>query len=581
MVDQIDSTAWRKRAEWDGPEAPRRLFDTLVGNSGMAGGVLGDAFVYRGINLLRLFEGTWITLIWPQWFQELAILDDRASRTTKTALTAEFARTRIRVAKCVVARHPGVKIEFQSSVSAARWSWPPLRDSRLARPLSMLKAAAQIRWRRTTAPAAEAADLAFFPWSAKIAPAILPVASALVAERRMSVCIAGWESSPSFDLDTVWQWDTPVRVRSPRILMEAWRAAGELRRRWIALCRDGRLDLLGQWRGWDLRPLLLPFLDATVNHLSSLIANILTAEEWCKRRRLKGIVVPQDGGESVRSLIAGARLARVRSFSVQYGYAMDNPEISEPCEDLTFLNGESTKRWFLERGASPNKLIVVGSTAYDRMAQLRLQRTRLRLELAQQYNLDPRLPWVVVATWFVQSVYSKTTKEAELALIMEAAAALPHVQLLLKLHPSDKERGKAEAAAADRFALVARIVENIAENEPLLCAADALVCNYTTLAIMAIVAQTPVLIVDLGGIQQAPNRAYVDEGVAEFANTTAAAEAALQLMLKQGKAAYWATRGAARDHFITERLCADDGQAAGRMLEAIKADLNCNGPLEK
>ena len=60
-----------------GGEAPsgtaakrRALFDALAGGQGESGGLLGNTMTYRGINLPRLFEGTWITLVWPRWFQE-------------------------------------------------------------------------------------------------------------------------------------------------------------------------------------------------------------------------------------------------------------------------------------------------------------------------------------------------------------------------------------------------------------------------------------------------------------------------------------------------------------------------------
>ncbi|MGD0283913.1 MAG: hypothetical protein ABSB95_16335 [Dissulfurispiraceae bacterium] len=562
------------RPEWSGSEVTRLLFDTLVGTPGKSDGILGDALVYRGINLPRLFEGTWITLIWPRWFQELAVLDEIAAKHTgSVVLCGEADAARERAAQCVMARHPGVRMEFRPSLPVASRLCALVRDGRLFQMLSMIKRFFRIlRW-GAASPVGKTADLAFFPWSAKIAPSILPVADAAAGQGRMSACVAGWETAPPFDLNDDWEWDTLASVRSPRILLEAWRAAGELRRRWSALLREKRLDSLGQWNGWDMRPLAFPFLETTVNQFFPLLANILTVEEWCKRRRLRGIVVPQDGGEGVRSLIAGASLAGVRSFSLQYGYPMDGPEISEPMEDLALLSGEFTKRFFLQRGVSPDKLAVVGTTIYDRVARLRSDRSRLRAELANRYNLDPNRPWLVVATWHVQAMYPKHVKEAELALIMEAASRCPHLQVLFKLHPSDQDEGKFEAAAAERFGIDSRIIGNVAENETLLCSADAVVCNYTTLAIMAIVAKTPVIIVDLDGTQQAPNRAYVDEGVAEYANTPASAEAALRSILDTSKDSYWECRNESWRRFIVERLHKDDGQAAVRILQTIEARL--------
>lgn len=569
-----DMALWQHRSEWGGLEGTRLLFETLFGDVKTPGGLLGDVLVYRGVNLPRLFEGTYIAYTWARWFQELTLQDELArGQTTSLTLPGEGNDVRRRVAQCVSSRHPSVTINFQSpSPITQRWC-DSLRNSRLSPLLSVMKAFPRFV-QRGDPLAGKTADLAFFPWAPKIATTILPVAEAAVSQGRMTACLAGWELSPPFKTTGNFAWDTPMYARSPRILMEAWRASYELRDRWKALLLDGRLNSLGQWRGWDMRPLVIPFLNAAVSRFHVVIANIRMAEEWCKRRRLRGIVVPQDGGESVRSLIAGASLAGVRSFSVQYGYPMDTPEISEPMEDLAFLNGELAKRCFLQRGASPNKLAVVGTTAYDSVARLRSERASLRIQLANRYHLDSSRPWIVVATWKVQPVYSRSAKEAELALVMEAASRLPNAQVLFKLHPSDEECGAMEMAAAERFGVDSRIIDDIAENERLLCSADAVVCNYTTLAIMAIVAKTPVVVVDVIGVQNAPDRTYVDEGVADFANTAASAEAVFRGILEIGRDAYWEYRRDDWNRFISERLNSDDGQAAARILQTIEAKLD-------
>ena len=337
--------------------------------------------------------------------------------------------------------------------------------------------------------------------------------------------------------------------------------------------RDGTFGPVRTVERLGLRPLLLPLLDATIDHSYTLIAGILLAEEWCRLRRVKGIVVPQDGGVGVRSLIAGAALAGAQSFSVQYGYATDSPEISEPIEDLALLNGEFTKQRFLRRGASPAKLAVVGSTAYDRVIAMRSDRQRLRLELARRYNLDPDRRWLVVATWHVQAVYPESTKDAELALIVvrrEQVAGRSDSLQAAPIRPGGWKEGNCNRRA---FRRRLRLIGDLAENESLMCAADAVVCNYTTLAIMAIVAKTPVVIVDLIGIQKAPNRAYVDEGVAEHADSASSAETALQTILGCDRVAYWERRSDCWNRFIADRLYKDDGQSVDRVLGVIDAKL--------
>ncbi len=564
--------AWRLRSEWGGGEAPRLLYNDLFGDPAAGGGVLEGLLMYRGIDLARLFEGSWIGLVWPYWFHELAVMDEAVVELAgSVSLLGETGSVKVRASRSVAARHEGAKIRAASRLPTGELVRALVYEGSFYRPLSLPLQIVRSRTGHGSSGSSDQIRLAFFPWSQKIAPAIVPVAERVPAQERPTTVLAGLETAPPFPLPSGWRWETPNSMISPRTAWEAWRTGGEFRRNWIEARRDGRMEYFADWKGWDLRPLLLPFLSKRVNQMGSVLGTILATEQWCRRHRIKAIVVPQDGGEAVRSLIVGAQLGGAQAFSIQYGLPMDAPEISQPLEATTFLNGEFARRIFLKRGASPDRLAVVGTTLYDRTVHLRTQRKRLRAELVGRYLLDPSKPWVVVATWQVHASYPRSVKKAELAIITRAVSKVGGTQLLFKLHPSDEGGGAIETDAASQRGMDFCIVGTLEDNESLMCAADVVICNYTTLAIMAIVARTPVLIVDVGNMQEAPDRAFVDEGVAEFADDASTAEVKLRTLLGMSRDDYWGGRSQAWRHFISERLYSDDGKAAARILETIES----------
>jgi hypothetical protein len=571
-----DHLLWKNISAWEGTEAPRILFNTISDISLKQAGLINEALTFRGIDIFSLYEGKWITLTWPTWFSELAAVDD-------------FVR--VHQNDCIVLHHPSLFMQAVSSCIKARYPKLQIHCTGERLPvvhLGMIDTLRNVSWRtlrygrdwvratqrRKPVPTVlPSGQWAFFPWSPKIAPNILPIADACARRWDGKAVFAGWNRYSPIPLKEGEMWNCVGSDISSSLVTEAWRAGKMLQDQWSQVLRSSCLDVLGDWYNWDLRPLVIPFLTAAVHNLYPVLLNILCVEAWCHRKRIEAVIVPQDGGESVRSVIAGARLADVPSFSIQYGFATDNPEIGEPFEDVLFLQGSRTAKCYLRRGASAKKLAVVGTTAYDRLTMLQGQRDGIRRELAQRFDLNPKMLWIVVATWHVQSVYPRSVKEEELSLVAQAISEFPGVQLLFKLHPSDKEFGKLEKALAGRYGLSARVIDNVEMNEKLLLAADTVICNYSTLATMAIVAKTPVVIVDMSGMQKPPHRAYVDEGVAMFADNRKSLQVALSEVFA-GREIFWMTRMQAWNDFIKARLYRADNHAADRICSTISSWLN-------
>ena len=565
---------WRQRSEWGGAEAPRLLFNTLVGNPGLTEGLLGDLLTYRGINLPRLFEGTWITLTWPEWFSELAVLENMVLvHSGEPMLLENPSFVHRAAAQCVQIRHP-------ETVFTARVRWPlseaahhippaAYRFLRLGR--NLLRAALNLRSERVECGGSRCA---FFPWSTKIAPHILPVAKTWGRRNNEPVFLAGWNQEAPIDIQEGWVWSNLSREISLTLILEAWRADVQLKRNWHLALKEGRFSNLANWRGWDMRPLVIPTLNAVVDELFPTILRVLCAEAWCRAHSLLAAVLPLDGSAAARSVVAGARLAGTLSFSVQYGLTVDNPEIAEPFEDMAFLSGSTTHSWFMQRGASAQKLTVVGTTAYDHILEMLEHRETLRQQLANKVGLRPAFPLVLVATWHVQAVYPENVKNAELALIFESLSQIQNAQVIVKLHPSDQDGGKLETSVAARFNLPIHIIDSLLLNEHLVLCSDLMICNYTTLGLMAVLVETPLIIVDLGLMQKPPYRSYVDEGVASFADNRVKMDGALKEALS-GRTVFWGRRERARASFISTRLFKNDGHSADRICDVIQNHLSC------
>jgi hypothetical protein len=564
---------WRTLNAWGGLEAPRLLYDEVFGAAGRFDGLVGDLFRWRGLDLARLFEAEWLTLVWPRWFSELAGWEAALLRSPAVSVdlsSADRLGTWI-VAHCIAPRHPGTRLKGVRG-DAAGWPtegtsapWLPTPAYQLAVFLASARGWAQ-GLRSPGLHRVEGSAVAFVPVSDKIAPSIVPVAAAWAARAPGGTLFAGTRP-PSLDPATPLE---PIQlpVGPGEAARAVWEAA-VLRRRWYAHARRALAERVADWRGWDLAPLLVPFLDAVFGRLPRAMLDLRGVAAFCQGYRPSALVLPLDGSASIRALALGARLAGVPVIGVQYGMVADNPEISAPVEDVVCLQGEETRGWYLRRGAPAERLVVTGSPALDGLPALAEQRPALRAALAALLGLSPARPWVVVATWKAQAVYPAEVKAREVDLICAALARLGRVEVLFKLHPSDEGAGRVEMEAAAAHGLDAQVVADVTLNERLLAAADALVSNYSTLVLTGVLLGLPTVLVDAAGFKQAPLRPYVDDGVAAFADHAQALERELALALR-GREAFWSGREAALERFVAARVHRMDGGSAARVVQVIE-----------
>lgn len=573
MINQNKCRNWQRCVEWNGAEAPRLLFESLASVKVAKLDCLGDLLTYQGISLPRLFEGEWITLLWPNWFSSISNLNERMASQNKLNFIKSSDAVQYRAGKSVLKRHSKSSILLHNPLITKDNITNHFRESRCFPYVSLMRIL--FDWMQTCQHTGkcETLDLAFFPFSYKIAPYIMPVAIDAAKFTSLRIGIVGWETHAPIDIPINFTWKSLYENQKFDTIVDAWKASNNIIAKYNAFEKEGGLNYFKEWCGWDLRPLVRPFLRRFVNQSFVIIRSILLCRDWFKDRQIKGVIVPQDGGAFIRSIIAGAKLAGAKTFSIQYGYVCDTPEISEPFEDLAFLHGNFSKRLFLNRGSSLEKISVAGTTAYDNIILMRSQRMGIREILGTKYNFRRERHWIVVATWHVQAVYPMAQKASELALICGALKNINDIEVVFKLHPSDTEDGLLEKATADKFAIKAHIIKDVSDNESLICAADLLVCNFTTLVILAVVAKTPTLIVDLSADSESKKQSFVNEGVTEFAEHVKDAEDVIKTIIENGRDDYWEKRQSKRESFITDRIYAEDASSSSRILDVILKDI--------
>ncbi len=572
-IEELNLNLWYYRKEWEGAYAPRLLFDTLTGAPGDTRSLLYKVMEYRGINLAYLFEGDWIALIWPKWFAELAAWDDFAKRHPGATVILEDADpVRILAAtQCVQVRHPTVEFRIKQRFSKTwikdlsrkvtfHWTYRALRAA---------KHFMQSVWRRPKRNDASG-EYAFLPCSSKIAPHILPVLMQWEKQHPDTALVICRGNKPSFNNESKIKWKALNSILSPGLVVRALQGEAKIRRTWYEERSSGRLDELSNWHGWDFRPLVLTFLDNRFQSLFRLILDIIIAEKFIQKYGIKAVIVPHDGGSGIRRIVAAARLAGVKSVGLQYGLLGASAETGEPFEDHLCVYGERVRECYLQRGANPDKLNVVGSVYYDQLDQSRNNRERVRFEIARKFKINTAKRWVLAATWPLRSTHVSAFKVKEMSVLSEAISQLDDVQLIFKLHPSDHQEGQIEREQAERFGIKDYIiVTDVRINDQIILAADAMVSNYSSVGLLAVALKTPLVILDLKGVASYPKRTYVDDGVALFADNPVDLSSSLREVLADSDV-FWKNREEARARFIRTHLFNSDGRAAQRICDLLE-----------
>jgi hypothetical protein len=332
---------------------------------------------------------------------------------------------------------------------------------------------------------------------------------------------------------------------------EAIRAAGQFRGcdLWQVLCRELEAVALLQWP-WSARA--MDEAGAAIDALSPEV-----------------VVTYAEAGGWGRALTLEARRRGVRSIGVQHGfiyrhwlnYLHEADEIEPrgddrgcPIPDRTLLFDKQAESHLLSAGHfPPARLRVTGSARLDEL--------KARFDAAAGSRDTVRSELGVAGNRHLALLAAKFSEiRHELPELVKAVAALPDVQLVIKVHPAE---------TPDAYASVVRGAANItvapAETDlaRLLAAADLVVTMNSTVALDGLVLGVPALVIGL------PNNLspFVEAGVMAGADGMDAIRRALQSVLYD-RSMRDSLRRASGDYLRRFEI-QSDGRAAERAADEI------------
>jgi hypothetical protein len=280
-----------------------------------------------------------------------------------------------------------------------------------------------------------------------------------------------------------------------------------------------------------------------------------------------------EAGGSGRALVLEARRRGIRVAGLQHGliyrhwlnYLHEPDEMAPspgnpadggfPHPALTLVYDRFAAEHLTTAGHFPRgSVVVAGSPKLDAFAETgRLMDDGARAALRQQVGAQPGQHLVVVATKYTQIA------DAFGALI-DAAAEMPDVRLVVKCHPAETATPYEKAAGGASNVTIAPASADLAR---LVAAAGLLVTVNSTAAIEAMVLDVPALVVAL------PNNLspFVEAGALAGASTLAEIGPLLRALLYDQK--FRARLGEGRRAFMARYQIAADGRAAARAADAI------------
>jgi hypothetical protein len=351
---------------------------------------------------------------------------------------------------------------------------------------------------------------------------------------------------PALDL-----WRRRTTLAQDLTAGDAIRAAGQFRGcdLWQVLCRELEAVALLQWP-WSARA--MDEAGAAIDALSPEV-----------------VVTYAEAGGWGRALMLEARRRGVRSVGVQHGfiyrhwlnYVHEADEMQPqgddrgcPIPDRTLLFDKHAESHLLSAGHFPATTLCVTGSA-------RLDELKARFDAAAGSREAVRSELGVAGNRRLALLAAKFSEiRHELPELVRAMAALPEIQLVIKVHPAE---------TPDVYASDARGADNITiapagtDLARLLAAADLVVTMNSTVALDGLLLGVPALVIGL------PNNLspFVEAGVMAGADSADAIGRALRAVLYDGSMRE--SLGRAAEDYLRRFDIRSDGHAADRAADEI------------
>jgi glycosyltransferase involved in cell wall biosynthesis len=153
-----------------------------------------------------------------------------------------------------------------------------------------------------------------------------------------------------------------------------------------------------------------------------------------EREDVRSIVVASDFHHMGRlSALVGAQMD-VPSVVVQHGATMEIDAFGPVIATRMAVWGDISRRWLIDHGAQANRLVVTGPPQFDQLTQ-RKKTEQLRNSVCRRLGLDPDR---VILTLAVIQLAGREMVE----MALEAMGALRDFQLVVKLHPGERDEAR-------------------------------------------------------------------------------------------------------------------------------------------
>lgn len=264
-----------------------------------------------------------------------------------------------------------------------------------------------------------------------------------------------------------------------------------LRQEWSRLKNDPTFRGHFTYRGADLWPLIAPALH---EYFTALFPEVVRVVEvtWnlLRRERPDVVVLTDERPPFQRAFTLACRAAGVPTVGIEDTFFPDLPYGSPIATDWIAVEGEVARDNLVKLGTPAEKIVVTGQPRFDFVSSPGPQFNRERI--LRGLGLDPARPTVLVISQYAGIYFRPEDKRRAFRGIYSGVAALPELQLVVKLHPDEPdgsvERGLAAAAGLEAY----RIVKS-GEALELVFASDLVIVFFSTVGHEAIVMDRPLI----------------------------------------------------------------------------------------
>ncbi|MBK9358357.1 MAG: hypothetical protein IPN08_13365 [Bacteroidales bacterium] len=230
---------------------------------------------------------------------------------------------------------------------------------------------------------------------------------------------------------------------------------------------------------------------------SFFISRFLAYRRFFRKHRFLTVAAIDENSPATRCILDAARSTGAKSIGIQHGNIgeaqpaylyTEKDRTGNIMADLTLVWGEYWREFLIQKGNYPgNSIVITGQVRTDIIPQLRSNPAMLKEEFAATKPL---------AVFASQPIPDPAIRRKAAADVFSAFSELPGFELIVKLHPAEKDdveyyREIAISAGCEDY----RILYDV-DLYSLLAASDLVITCYSTVGTEAVYFGKPLIIVD-------------------------------------------------------------------------------------